>query len=147
MESNELKGGHQKINKKCLDPFSRTTHPVDDPGRKGALPIRIFTFLATVVPAGVGFITLMGAGVGGVALVRVVALVHVVVLVRVDALLRVDALVALVRLDALLRVVLVVLVAMVGLGVVLRVQQVLQSPHRGNPWEWEWPKHWPRERR
>ena len=115
-----------------------------------------FAFLATVVPAGVGFITLMGAGVGGVALVRVVALVHVVVLVRVDALLRVDALVALVRLDALvalvrldalLRVVLVVLVAMVGLGVVLRVQQVLQPPHRRNLWEWEWPKHWPRERR
>ena len=53
-----LKGGHQKI-KKVFGPVlldhdvSPALHPVDDPGRKGALPIRIFTFLATVVPAGV----------------------------------------------------------------------------------------------
>ena len=76
MQSNGLKGGHQKINKTCLDPFSRTTHPVDDPGRKGAVPIRIFLMgFAREQPLHVGPILRCWVGIRAVALAWAIALV------------------------------------------------------------------------
>ena len=141
-------------------PFSRTTipPPLSTRAERGVTnkDLRIPGNRGT---RGGWFITLMGAGVGWVALVRVVAPVRVVALVRVGAPVRVVALVrvvapvrvvALVRVDAraLVRVNAVRLAArnylrvgaMVGVAAALLLV-ALDRADASLLWEWEWPKH------